>query len=486
MRKLPNLSSTLKGISMVIFVKRLSRFIFISLILAFIASKPLNASPIQFENFTPLGVSVMGGALPESAPLLLSSPYFNQMTISANDRGPLNGGVKLGDAWDMITLNENGPAAGQYLFNPYEKGGAGVKRLDLATKQSMTIVPEGTQGFTDGDASLWTKWGTYLTAEESWGNGSTKGRLFEITNPLASPGAINFVARNVIPRVAHEGLAFDKDNNLYFSDEFTSGSIYKYVSRTPNNGSTFFSAGQTFVLKVESGNNFEAIGSAVWVPITDIDGIALPGMPTLPSDGSTIDGRVAADVADATGFNRPEDMQIQTLANGKQYLYFGTTNSHKVFSVNISNPSLPSVQIFADQTTIDHSTGLAVGNGMLSPDNLAMDANGNIYFLEDIGSIGAEGFDIWFGYDINRDGMAESIGRWASLSTLGAEPTGFYFNPFDPNIAYLNVQHASSDIDRTIQITAIPMTVPEPSTFYLFALGMIALRGYCVWGRKRL
>src|SRR5215210_5208967 len=87
------------------------------------------AVPSPFENFTPLPASVIGGSLPESRPLLLSSPLFQQRTFSANDRGPQNGGVKLGDNWDMNTLNENGPNAGRYLFHPYETGTAGVMRL---------------------------------------------------------------------------------------------------------------------------------------------------------------------------------------------------------------------------------------------------------------------------------------------------------------------------------------------------------------------
>ena len=69
--------------------------------------------------------------------------------------------------------------------------------------------------------------------------------------------------------------------------------------------------------------------------------------------------------------------------------------------------------------------------------------------------------------------MAESIGRWASLSSIGAEPTGLYFDPFNPNVAYVNVQHPDDDVDRTIQITA----VPEPATATLLLAGLLALGG---------
>jgi secreted PhoX family phosphatase len=437
------------------------------------AAADAGAGPSPFETFTPLPASVIGGSLPENRPFLLSSPLFQQRTLIANG-GPQTGGVKLGDNWDMNTLNENGPSAGRYLFHPYElgsaAGGAGVMRFDRSTGTAVTIVPHGTQGFVNGDASRWTPFGTYLTAEESWSTGgaSTKGRLFEVTNPLAAPGAVNFVQRNVLPRVAHEGLSFDKANNLYFVDENVSGAIYRYTSATPSNGATFFDAGQTSVLKVGAG------GAATWVPITDAAGKALPGIPTI-TDGAltSVDGRAAADVVGGTAFNRPEDLEIQTLKDGTQRIYFGTTDTHQVWSLNVTNPLAPTIGIFFDQSTIDAATGLPVGSEFLKPDNMAIDSNGNIYVVEDIGDIeaGGPGFDIWFAYDANRDGVAEAIGRWASLSTIGAEPTGLYFDPFRPNVAYIDVQHADSDVDRTIEISA----VPEPGTVSLLMAGIMGL-----------
>jgi secreted PhoX family phosphatase len=433
------------------------------------AAHAASAGPIGFENFTPLANSAPAGSLPESAPLLLSSPGFSQRTVSANDRGAANGGLRLGDNWDMITLNETGPDPGRYLFSPYETGSAGVRRLDLTTGAAATIVPEGAQGFVSGDASRWTPWGTYLTGEESWGAGSTKGRLFEVTNPLADPASINLVQRTIIPHVSLEGLAFDKSNNLYFVDELNGGTIYKYTSVTPTNGATFFDAGQTFVLKVGSGGSADATGAATWAPITTAAGAALPGIPTVGGTGE-VDGRAGAAAVGASQYNRPEDLEIQTLANGSQILYFAATDpTGKVFSINLANAGAPVVSLFADRTTLKQGTGSAVGNEFTNPDNLAIDANGNIYIVEDQpGGVA----DIWFATDANRDGVAEALGRWASLATVGSEPTGLYFNPFSPNIAYINVQHADSDVDRTIQITA----VPEPGTMTLL-LGGLAMAG---------
>ena len=101
--------------------------------------------------------------------------------------------------------------------------------------------------YTSFDASYWTPWGTFITAEESWSEPGTQGyptrfgRLLELRNPLDAPAIYNpvtplsnagadFVYRNVIPRVSHEGIQFDQQGNMYFIDELNGGSIYKFTS----------------------------------------------------------------------------------------------------------------------------------------------------------------------------------------------------------------------------------------------------------------
>lgn len=462
------------------------------------------ASPayaVTFDQFTPLANSVAGGSLSESEPFQLSNSSFKQKTLHANGL-PLSGN-RFGDNWDMNTLNESGPQAGRFLFTPYETGApAGVRRLDVNTGQAVSIVENGggalsfngaANPFIVGDASRWTPFGTYLTAEESWGTGSTKGRLFEVTNPLGAPGAVGFTERRVIPRVSHEGLAFDAEKNMYFIDELNGGSIYKYVSSTPNTGATYFNAGTTYVMKVGAGGNFDALGAYSWEPITDADGNALVAADEVSVGGSTyVDGRIAANRVGGTNFNRPEDLEIQS-KNGQQLLYFAATSSSNdgvinggvnpdgagvngngaVFSINLTDLSATGgVQLFANKNTLkknpDGTTPGIVGNEFLNPDNIAIDNFGNIYIIEDQPGGAA---DIWFAYDADYDGEAESLGRWASLSTLGAEPTGLYFDPFRSNRAFVNVQHAGSDIDRTIIIKAIPE--PVSIGLLLGGLGMM-------------
>ena len=465
----------------------------LTLVAAAVASAlPLSAqaADTQFDHFTPLASSA-GPTADEATPITLSSPNFKQVSIADRNNHLAQGQGDTG-SWDMITANETGPDAGRYLFMPYETGQGGVQRIDLwdnnYNTRTTTIVAPGTQNFVAGDASRWTPWGTYLTAEESWSDpaeaASQYGRLFEVTNPTtAGLNGGDFVHRKIGPadiRVSHEGLAFDKSNNFYFIDERNDSHIFKFTSANPDatNGADFFGAGLTSVLRVGNGTAKEATGNYNWIALTDLAGVALAGtvVKTDPNGLEILDGRATPNLADflGTDFDRPEDLEIHTLANGDEALYVATTTNHKVFALNLDKNE---INLFANRSTKDLATGNAVGNGLSNPDNLAVDSEGNIYIIEDRN--GAVDDDIWFAKDLNHDGdlldEGEGLGRWASNGTPGSEFTGLYFDKFDPNTAYVNIQHPSSGNDRTMQINAVPV----PGAVWMFGsalLGMIGLR----------
>ena len=460
----------------------MSNRVSLALALALIGALPVLAVSTMFSDFTPLTSSapslpVDGGE--EATPITLSNEKWSQRTVA--DRRTQNALVPNSNSgnWDMITSNETGPNAGRYLFMPFETGTAGVQRVDLQDPhydtRTVTIVAPGTDGFVAGDASRWTPWGSYLTAEESWGTGSVKGRLFEVTNPItAGPNGGNFVWRTIVPRVSHEGLAFDSANAMYFVDELNGGAIYKYVSTNPDaeSGDDYFAAGQTFALRVGSGGQFEGsngpaiTGAAAWVAITNATGGPIAGISTVLPDG-TIDGRVSADDGDvrATGYNRPEDIELQVLADGTELLYFATTDSDlngtgadgtsRVYTLNLATNE---VKLFAAPQSTDLATGLPVAGGLRNADNLAIDHEGNIYIIED--RSGGVDNDIWFATDVNKDGdmldAGEGLARWASNGTQGSEFTGLYFDLRNPNRAFVNIQHPTSGVDRLIEIAPSP------------------------------
>ena len=143
-------------------------------------------------------------------------------------------------------------------------------------------------------------------------------------------------------------------------------------------------------------------------------------------------------------------MQLKT-SKGGEYLYFAATTTNDVFRLDLGAGS---ISRWADRLTKDLATGVAVGAALASPDNLAIDHDGNIYIIEDRN--GGVDDDIWFAKDVNGDGdladEGEGLGRWASNGTPGSEFTGLYFDPFNKRRAWVNIQHPTSGNDRTIEI----------------------------------
>jgi secreted PhoX family phosphatase len=445
----------------------------------------LSADGIRFSDFVPLPSSA-GPTGDESRPITFGNPAFQQRSI-ADRLTQLSGFPSSPNSgnWDMNTVNETGPHKGRYLFTVFETSQSGVQRIDLLTGATDTIWHSLTVGgHVAFDPSFWTPWGTLITGEESWctttvpGSGCTtspNGRLFELRNPLDAPPIFNpltptsnvnadFVHRNVIPRTSHEGIQFDKAGNMYFIDELNGGCIYKYTSAASwgeikSGRADYFDAGQTFVLRVGNGTVPNATGALTWVPFTDATGAALPGalVITDPRGVTSVDARNTTDLPafKGTDYQRPEDMQIQKVKN-IEYLYVTTTTTHQTYRIDLNNNT---ISVFADRNTIDLATGLPVGNlgstALSSPDNLAIDHDGNIYIIEDRN--GGVDNDIWFAKDLNKDGDLtdpnEGIGRWASNGTVGSEFTGLYFDPTDKRRAWVNIQHPDSDNDRTIEIT---------------------------------
>ena len=247
---------------------------------------------------------------------------------------------------------------------------------------------------------------------------------------------------------------------MYFIDELNGGNVYKYTSAAKLEDvkrglADYFAAGQTFVLRVGDGLTPNATGAFTWVPFTNATGTALPGALTITDTNgvTSVDARNTTNLAPfkGTDYQRPEDMQIQE-KGAFAYLYMTTTTTNEVYRLDLRNNT---ISVFANRNTIDLATGAAVGSALASPDNLAMDHEGNIYIIEDRN--GGVDDDIWFARDWNKDGdlndPGEGIGRWASNGTSGSEFTGLYFDPTNPRRAWVNIQHPASGNDRTIEIT---------------------------------
>lgn len=414
-------------------------------------------------------------------------------------------GNPSGAGASMFDMLAYGPQ-GRYIFIPHETGiGAGLSRYDSATGETQLIFAGDETG--DRNDVLGDTWAydygafdparltpnmTVIAAEE-W---SGQGRVVEVLDPFG-PVPANPVAGSDsmqpgkgyreltgIAKVSHEGINFSlkhKNQVIYFIDEDRSGSIYKLVLQKKGD---YAGGGQTFVLVTDGftgnadewwngGNSSDSdvnkdpavqasrFGEATWVAITDKNGVPLPGIRN-PYDNSDLDdsdqcvpaenrcqpsarpGRDSADDVNGTPFGRPEDMTIATSRNGNELLYVTTTSEHAVISIENLGGNKAIVRQFASQET-PKNVGFLPTTGVLnSPDNLAQDALGNVYIIEDSPNSGDVGGDVWFARDTDNDGVAESLDHFISLQVNGSEATGMIFHPKDPSRFVISVQHPTT------------------------------------------
>jgi hypothetical protein len=372
----------------------------------------------------------------------------------------------LGSSAAMIDMIAYDPT-GKFLFLPHETlVGAGVTRYDIEDDSSVVLFRGDTGGLVNDwskdwgafDPSTWTPNDTLFLAEE-W---SGQGRVVEVMNPLADPADIEIRELESVANVSHEGLRFSNNaRTLYFVDEFNSGSIYKLVLKNKHD----YTSGQTFVLKVDGFQGHVAVdynaaanvgqprtGTATWVPLTDKHGNPLtatdPFANSLP--GIERAGRQSADEAGGTPYGRPEDIEVGTLANGREAVYFAATSENTVYTIEMIGSKKAVVKMLLSETGTPKNAGFAATTGKInSPDNLAQDRHGNIYVIEDAPNGSSTGGDIWFARDTDSDGVAESVDHFMSIRVAGSEATGMIFNPVKPNEFTVSVQHPNStDLDK--------------------------------------
>jgi len=374
--------------------------------------------------------------------------------------------------FDMLAFD----STGEFLFIPHETPiGAGVSRHDIL-KRTTTMLFQGDMKGAEGDWSndyaafdpaRITPNETLFLAEE-W---SGEGRVIEVMNPFAAPQDIQTRELQSIANVAHEGINFSEKypNTVYYVDEWNSGAVYKFVMTTAGD----YTKGQTFVLKVdayegvasdlwndESNVGSTRTGAATWTPLTNSSGAPLSGITDPFRNGPTNDprenadtrgGRPAADDVEATPYGRPEDIEVGVLANGNEVVYFCATSERAVYSIESLEGNKANVGVLVSDADTPKNLGKAATTAeMNSPDNLAQDAAGNIYVIEDAPNSSSTGGDIWFVRDVDNDGVAESLDHFLSLRVAGSEATGMIFNPAKPTEFVVAVQHPSSTDLETV------------------------------------
>jgi secreted PhoX family phosphatase len=398
----------------------------------FVTNFPTGAAPgrdndgsrghFQFEPLAASAPCTPGGNA--SQPFILPAG-FSQSIVASEPQFP--------DVPDMNTLNENGPQAGRFLYRTHETGTNGaVSVTDLLTGNTSVLVQSAS--FRRLDGIVWTPWGTILFAEETGG-----GLVYEV-----DPAIGVAVPRPAIGLKSHEGMRFDPQGNLYSISENFPGYIFKFVPDSHGD----LSSGRTFALKITNPTG-DRVGEAEWVELGEAQ--------------VQVNADVAAAAAGATGYNRPEDVEIATATGnnrgGANVLYVAITGrptDNRVIAVDLREPKGGRDHVTAfvyDYVKI----GLNAPPDFEMPDNLALDKNGNLFIAEDPATAPAtgRGDDIWCAIAASggQHRPASAVVRFASLTDCNAEPTGIYFD-LSGRTLFVNAQHRGGDgLDKSVAIT---------------------------------
>ncbi|MES9925286.1 MAG: alkaline phosphatase PhoX [Candidatus Thiodiazotropha endolucinida] len=395
-------------------------------------------------NFIPLDASANSADWKPASPWKVPKGFKQWVVSDETDLNIYDGGRN--DWHDMNTVNETGSEKGRYLYRTHElrnpnnqPEGGSVSVVDLKTGETRILVQD--PGYDALDGIRWTPWGSILFAEEI-----TDGRLFEIFLEDDLMTAKRVVDRAAVGRIAHEGIDLDPDGNLYVIDEHhgrtsgcngdvpCGGGVYKFVPDVAGD----LSAGALYALKV---NGRDGVGQGEWVGPID-----------------PLNVRESGSAAGGQSYQRPEDLEIIG-----DTLYVAITEGPRdtkvdrrgrlVFTSELYEGRVIAIDLHTMQVTNFVKPGVnapvEIGkpgeeghqSGFDSVDNLAEAPNGDLVMIEDNNPS-----DIWFASQVtNAFGASRSVALFASLTDPGAEGTGIYFSPEDPDTLYVNVQHSAAD-----------------------------------------
>jgi hypothetical protein len=396
--------------------------------------------------FAPLATSAACTVGGSAAKPLMLPVGFDQSAVASEP--------SYADVPDMNVQNEDGAHAGRYLYQVHEVGQNGsLSVVDLETGITKTIAQRA--DWESLDPTVWTPWGTLLFGEETSSAqfrdpaypAAVGGLVYEVFFAKGDPTTVvRVVARPAIGAKSHEGMRFDSQGNLYSISERTPGYLFKFVPDRKGD----LSEGQTYVLRITTADG-DRTGDAEWVPL---DRAAV-----------RVDASLAADAVHATGYGRPEDVEMAFGAGvrdddkdaaKRDRFYVAITSEHRVLAVDLGRdrkdaPATAHVSEFV-------RAGVNAPSDFEMPDNLALDRFGNLFITEDPGGSFAggkrKGDDIWTAAPGAGGGYAPSasVVRFASLTDCDAEPTGIYFDRTADRL-FVNVQHRGGDmLDKTMAL----------------------------------
>jgi hypothetical protein len=380
---------------------------------------------------------------------------------------------KVGENADMIALWPDDKAPTHAIICNEIDGtvagaAASIQRVRLSDGQVSDIA----FGLVSCDPVRRTAWGTIVVGEEA----GPIGRLWEIIDPLNVNGVVltrttasssdpaHVVARTAVGQLSFEGIVLLPGGTMYYGDELRpsngkpGGGLYKFVPATPRPANAGpindlsqspLASGNVYVLRLglRSGatdyGHGTNTGAGKWIgPLTVVP------TTTLASAALATGGY--------TGYYRPEDMELDSLAWAEGHVRACWTNTgNDAFSqwgevLCITDD--PTSEAGFNTGTMPVVSTFIVGNPSLRmPDNLAFQPmTGILYVLMDA-TTSAENpaftnDDVWAclpdGADL--DTLSDGCVRVMTLKDGTAEFTGIQF--FGDGKSFLiHLQHRTQD-----------------------------------------
>jgi hypothetical protein len=191
--------------------------------------------------------------------------------------------------------------------------------------------------------------------------------------------------------------------------------VYKFIANTAGN----FSSGQLYVLVTTA-----ALGTGTWKLIANT---------TQADKNGTVALSTAAPAA--YNFNGVEDIEIKP-SNGD--IYFTAKGPGRVYRFTDNGAAVSNLQVFVENTTYDVDPGPGVSNAAWGTgnDNLAFDAEENLWVLQDGGNN-----HIWVVGPTHT--AATPAVRLFGKTPAGSEPTGITFTP-NYRFMFISIQHPNA------------------------------------------
>ncbi len=345
------------------------------------------------------------------------------------------------DLPDMNTVNETGWRAGRFLYRTHElTSNGGVSVTDLVTGGTRILAQRA--DFERFDGIAWTPWGTIIAGEEVSPSAAKDpafpnavgGHVYEFDPETGAAKTLAAVGAR-----AHEGLRFDRDGNLYGISERSPGYIYKFVPDHKRDLTT----GDLYVMRLVEDQG-DRTGWGEWVK--------------LDRDSVKVNSDAAADAATATGYNRPEDVEIGTSTGndlrGNSTLYVAITGENRVLAIDLD----PRERRHRNHVFVSDyvRNGVNAPTDFTFPDNLALDKVGNLYITEDPGGNAAGGKtlgdDVWAApFNPSSSRVSRPVARFLSITDCEAEPTGIYFSPSGKTL-FVDIQHRGGADPRDVAL----------------------------------